>query len=222
MGRARAGRAPKGDPFEQRIESALQPGAFIRYRAVDDFEDGLDRVKEEIEKLGKAGEAERAVGLLEAFIAGCYLKAEELDDSGGTFGVFVQSLFCAWIYARQRAKADSFDTAQRLLGWMEKDNYGFCHRLEDDAVKALHKSGLALSIGLTVECPEMLFVTRLSTFAARATSLNVRRIARGVMFFFTPMRPAHMSKAFFKEDSERKAPSSRGKRSAFGSSSVYV
>lgn len=141
--RTRAGRAAKGDPFEQRIEIALRPGDFIAYRAVDDFEDGLDRVKEEIVKLGKSGEAERAVGLLEAFIAGSYLKGEELDDSGGTFGMFVESLFCAWIQARQRAKADPHETATRLLSWMEKDDYGFCHRLEDDAVKVLSKADLA-------------------------------------------------------------------------------
>jgi len=143
MARARAGRAPKGDPFDQRIESALRPGDFIAYRAVDGFEDGLDRVKEEIVKLANGGEAERAVGLLEAFIAGSYLKAEELDDSGGTFGMFVESLFCAWIQARQRAKADAYETATRLLAWMEKDDYGFCHQLEDDAVKVLSKAGLA-------------------------------------------------------------------------------
>ena len=122
MARARAGRAPKRDPFEQTIESALRPGDFIAYRAVDDFEDGLDHIKGEIEKLSKAGEAERAVGLLEALIAGSYLKAEELDDSGGTFGMFVESLFCAWIQARQRAKADS------KLAWSTFARFSFRER----------------------------------------------------------------------------------------------
>jgi hypothetical protein len=54
----------------------------------------------------------------------------------------------------------------------------------------------------------MLFVTRLSTFAARATSLNVRRIPRGLMRLFRPIRRPTVANAFFKEDSERKLPSS--------------
>ncbi len=66
----------------------------------------------------------------------------------------------------------------------------------------------------------MLFVTRLSTFAARARSLNVLRIARGVMFFVTPISRWHVSKAFFKEDSERRQPSSRGKRRSDGGQEV--
>jgi len=38
----------------------------------------------------------RAVTLYETFLAGCYEKAEELDDSSGSFGSFVGSLFCGW------------------------------------------------------------------------------------------------------------------------------
>lgn len=48
-----------------------------------------------------ADEAGRAVSLLELFIAGCYEKSEEIDDSDGTFGAFVGQLFCDWIRARQ-------------------------------------------------------------------------------------------------------------------------
>jgi hypothetical protein len=35
---------------------------------------------------------ERAVTLYELFLAGCYEKAEELDDSSGGFGMFVEGL----------------------------------------------------------------------------------------------------------------------------------
>jgi hypothetical protein len=129
--------------MELRIEGALRPGDFIGYRDDGDFVEDLDGIKDEIVKLTKIGKAQRAVGLFEAFIAGCYLKAEEIDDSGGSFGAFVGELFCAWVQARQRAKADPHETATRLLVWMEKDDYGFCHRLEDDAVKVLSKAGLA-------------------------------------------------------------------------------
>jgi len=45
-------------------------------------------------------------------------------------------------------------------------------------------------------------------------SLSVRRIPRGVKFFFKPMRPPTTSNAFFRHDSVRKPPSSRAKRSS--------
>ena len=79
--------------------------------------------------------------LFEAFIAGSYLKAEELDDSDGSFGMFVERLFCGWIMARQGAKADPLDTGRRLVEWIEKDDYGFCNDLDEGAVKVLTKAG---------------------------------------------------------------------------------
>jgi hypothetical protein len=151
MGRERiSSKAAKkrGDPMEEKIEHALRPGDFIGYRSTSDFEQDLDHVKQEIAKLSKAGEAQRAVTLFETFIAGCYLKAEEIDDSSGSFGMFVSDLFCSWIQTRQAAKADATDTAKRLFLWMEKDDYGFCRQLEQDAVKVLSKAGLTAFEGV--------------------------------------------------------------------------
>jgi len=37
-------------------------------------------------------EPKRAVSLYESFLAGCYAKAEEIDDSSGSFGQFVGEL----------------------------------------------------------------------------------------------------------------------------------
>jgi len=39
----------------------------------------------------------RAALLYETFLAGCSEKAEELDDSSGNFGIFVDSLFSGWV-----------------------------------------------------------------------------------------------------------------------------
>jgi hypothetical protein len=83
------------------------------------------------------------VALYETFLAGCHEKAEEIDDSSGSFGQFVGELYRAWIKARQAAGADPDETATRLLRWMEDDPYGFCYHLEADAAKALDKAGLA-------------------------------------------------------------------------------
>ena len=85
----------------------------------------------------------RAVTLYETFLAACYVKIEELDDSSGSFGQFVDELYCGWIEARQADGADPDKTASRLLAWMDQDNYGFCYHLEMDAVKVFDKTNLA-------------------------------------------------------------------------------
>ncbi|MBI2931112.1 MAG: hypothetical protein HYY16_05635 [Planctomycetes bacterium] len=138
-----ATRKPHGDDsLERAIESALQPGGFISYNASHGFVSSLEEVASEIEKIVRA-DGTRAARLYETFIAGCYEKAEEIDDSGGNLGMFVESLFCGWIRARVAAGADRDETAKTLLGWMDKDEYGFCHQIEGDAVKAFDKVGLA-------------------------------------------------------------------------------
>ncbi len=131
------------DPLESAIEEALAPRLFIRYHEVAEFVEGLEVVKGRIAPLVKNGEAARAVALLETFIAGCYEKSEEIDDSNGGFGTFVEGLFCEWIRARQRAKADPSETATRLLDWMDRDKYGYCSSLENEAVSVLDRRGLA-------------------------------------------------------------------------------
>src|SRR6266542_6799261 len=91
-GRAMTTRRPgRRDPLETAIEIALQPGSFIAYRAGSDFVSSLEEVAGQIEALG-CTDARRAVGLFETFLAGCYEKAEELDDSSGSFSMFVVSL----------------------------------------------------------------------------------------------------------------------------------
>jgi hypothetical protein len=128
--------------LEQAIEDALAPGAFIGYRDNEGFVEDVEAVRTQVAPLIKKGEARRAVALLETFIAGCYEKSEEIDDSSGSFGQFVEELFCDWIRARQAAKADPAETARMLLSWMENDDYGYCHGLEKEAVKVLDRAGL--------------------------------------------------------------------------------
>ncbi len=134
-------RATKTDPLEQEIEVALQPGSFIKYGAGRSFVEGLDSVEGKIARLVRSAPA-RAVALYETFLAGCYEKAEELDDSSGRFGMFVDGLFRGWVEARQAAGGDSGETARRLVTWMDDDPYGFCCQLERDLVKVLDKRGL--------------------------------------------------------------------------------
>jgi hypothetical protein len=140
MTRGKRGR--RRDPIDHAMELALGLGDFVDYGATWSFVTGLEEVEGQIERLIHH-EPERAIDLYETFIAGCYEKAEEIDDSSGNFGTFVEDLFCGWIKARQAAGADTEETAKTLLGWMDKDDYGFCYQLEREAVKVLTKKGLS-------------------------------------------------------------------------------
>ncbi len=102
------------DPVECEIELALNPGVFIPYGASFSFVRGLDEVAAKIAKL-ISNDPARAVTLYETFLAACYLKIEELDDSSGSFGQFVDELYCGWIKARQATKADPDETAKRCF-----------------------------------------------------------------------------------------------------------
>jgi len=135
-------RRTQADSIEREIELALNPGAFIPDGACFSFVSDLDDVAAKIAKLINNDTA-RAVTLYETFLAACYVKIEELDDSSGSFGQFVDELYCGWIKARQAGDADPDETASRLLSWMDQDDYGFCYHLEVDAVKVFDKANLA-------------------------------------------------------------------------------
>lgn len=121
---------------------ALRPGSFVPYHACFSFVCDLGAVKGQIQALTRI-QASRAVDLCETFLAGCHEKANEIDDSGGSFGQFVQDLCCDWIKARQANEADPAETASKLLAWMDDDPWGFCYDLDRHAVKVLNKPGLA-------------------------------------------------------------------------------
>ena len=91
--------------IEAAMETALAPDRFISDHAGDPFVDDLEKVRERLAALIET-EPERAIALDETFIAGCYEKAEEVDDSSGSFGAFGGSLFSGWVTARQAAGAD--------------------------------------------------------------------------------------------------------------------
>jgi hypothetical protein len=134
-------RAQRREAMDSIIESALQPGRFIGWNEGFSFVSELRQLEGEIAKVVSADPA-RGVVLYETFIAGCTLKAEDLDDSDGEFGTFAGGLYCGWIAARQAAGADCGQTAKLLLAWMDDDDYGFCNDLERSAVKVLNRAGL--------------------------------------------------------------------------------
>lgn len=133
------------DPMEAEIEHALDPGRFVSDQGCFRFVDGLEQVAAAIGRL-VTDDPERAATLYETFLAGCYEKAEEVDDSSGSFGMFAQSLISGWITARQAAEACPQQTTAHLLAWMDNDQYGFCHRLEREIATVLDEAGLAAFI----------------------------------------------------------------------------
>jgi hypothetical protein len=103
------------------------------------------RPKEEVAaNIGKvtATEPARSVTLCEAFPAGCQAKADEFDDSRGSFGQFAQDLISLWIKAGQASSADPHQTAATLLAWIDDDPYGFFYQIEKAAAAAFDKAGL--------------------------------------------------------------------------------
>jgi len=130
------------DTLERSMESALAPGRFVSYKAAFEFVQDLEGVDAQVRGV-VSKEPARGVALYESFIAGCYEKAEEIDDSSGSFGGFVGELFCGWVKARQAAGADPGKTAARLVAWMDDDPYGFASDLDGEAFAALDRPGRA-------------------------------------------------------------------------------
>ncbi len=130
-------------PIEVAMEEALRPGRYISEHASFSVVNELESVATRI----AGADPERAVGLYETFIAACYEKADEVDDSSGYFGTFGGSLFARWVTARQAASLDPADTVARLLSWMARDQYWFWSHVEDDIASALDEAGRAACAG---------------------------------------------------------------------------
>lgn len=99
------------DPIEVAMEEALRPGRYVSEHASFSLVNELESVAAR----SAGANPKRAVGLYETFIAACYEKAEEVDDSSGYFGRFGGSLFARWVAARQAVSAEPADTVAQLL-----------------------------------------------------------------------------------------------------------
>jgi hypothetical protein len=129
------------DPIVAALEDAFAPGRCIADQTCFEFVRDLETAMQPILSLLDT-DPQRAVSLYQTVLAGCYLKAEELDDSSGSFGTFVKKVVIHWIHARQKAGSDAVDTASTVLGWIDDDPYGFCSGLEKELGAVLDASGL--------------------------------------------------------------------------------
>ncbi|HMS17461.1 MAG TPA: hypothetical protein PKA37_11520 [Planctomycetota bacterium] len=128
--------AKKNEPIaEEVIEEALMLGTSIGYRDTCGFVDQLVALKTlVVDPLIRQETAKRAVDVIEVFIAGCFEKADELDDSHGEMAQLVCNLFCEWIRARQLVGADPSETAEALISWKKDDDYGYTAYLNKGAI----------------------------------------------------------------------------------------
>src|SRR5260370_2950694 len=104
-------RAQRRDAMDSLIESVLQPGQFIGWNEGSSFVSELRQLESEIANVVSTDPA-RGVALYETFIAGCILKAEEVDDSDGEFGTFAGWLYCGLLTATPAASPARRPTAQ--------------------------------------------------------------------------------------------------------------
>jgi hypothetical protein len=124
------------DAWERTVERLFRPGTFIPERACSAFVSDLKELRAEFNQ-DQAGQPERVIARYELLLAACYEKSNEADDSCSHLGMFVESLFCGWVRARQAALADPGQTATWLLARMDEDPHGYCLHLEREVAKAL-------------------------------------------------------------------------------------
>jgi len=94
------------DAIDRAMEQSLRLGEFIDYNESWSFITELEEVAELIDQL-LPEEAERAVALYETFIAGCYEKAAEIDDSSGNLLVDVLKDTERWQIFAVKVKQDN-------------------------------------------------------------------------------------------------------------------
>jgi microcystin degradation protein MlrC len=83
----------KAHPLIKEIKSAMMLGQFIPYGDMSEFVQDLESIEKKLEVMAGRDGNHVAVELYETFLAACYEKVEETDDSGGYFGMFFQDLF---------------------------------------------------------------------------------------------------------------------------------
>jgi hypothetical protein len=77
------------------------------------------------------------------FLAGCYDKPADFDDSDGDLEVFVVRLHGACLRARQAASVAPDETAELRLDQAENDPYGFADDVDEQTLQMMDVGGFA-------------------------------------------------------------------------------
>jgi tetratricopeptide (TPR) repeat protein len=125
--------------LEREIEAALDPGRYVSDGACFAFVGDLEEVATEVARLVPAAPSV-AVALYEAFLVGCYEKADEVDDSSGGFGEFVSTLVCGWITAHRPGpgRLDVPEPGEPVPGERVRNNHGYARRRWAGVLRTLY------------------------------------------------------------------------------------
>jgi tetratricopeptide (TPR) repeat protein len=122
--------------WEKKIELSLAFGYFISWREAYSFCQELEGVLNELSDYAKEN-PKSALPLFKIFIAGCLEKANELDDSGGNLGMFLDDLFLKWTWCCEASEMPKEEYLQNLKHWLTVDEMGYCYDLENTIIPAL-------------------------------------------------------------------------------------
>jgi uncharacterized Zn finger protein len=130
--------------YHQAIDSAIEPGDFVRYDEMYDYIRGVHDTIDSIAELLKEGRAVEVIELAEHALSVAEEALDAVDDSGGLMGDILDRLQELHLQACRKAKPDPEELAQRLFEWeLRTDGETFFGAAETYA-RVLGKKGLAV------------------------------------------------------------------------------
>jgi hypothetical protein len=109
----------------RQIESALRLGRYVGWKERHGFFAEVQLAKTPIDNLRSAGKQTEAIQLYEIFLAGSFVKADEVDDSCGDMADWIRLLMTDIVETRQESCEAPTRIAAKIIEWCDKDRCGF-------------------------------------------------------------------------------------------------
>jgi hypothetical protein len=162
--------------FEHELEALLEPGRFIPYGAMFRFTEPLDQLTHELGELISSDPAS-AFRRTRLMIAACLLRTEEMDDSGGNFGMLMDNLFATWARAGVASGADPDLLARQILAFGDQDQTGYVSGFDRSLRGTLDEATLRALLQL-LEGRELSAVPRRDTALLRMVCVELGLMER--------------------------------------------
>ncbi|MBI3534781.1 MAG: hypothetical protein HY072_04770 [Deltaproteobacteria bacterium] len=166
-------------PLEKHIENALLFGSFIAWNETSMFCNELSRTLAEVTEYAEKNPQE-GLGLLELFMGGCLTKAQEIDDSDGDLGMFMDDLILTWTRCCEAASMIGEEFVRKLAHWEKVDDIGYCSDIETKVIPALSKrfaSALESTLLKRLETPESKKLDQYKTdYKYRSTVSTIKKL----------------------------------------------
>ncbi len=125
--------------WEKRIENVLMLGTFIAWNETSVFCSELDRTLEELSAYADKN-PKNGLNIFELFMGGCLTKCEEIDDSGGDLGMFMDDIILKWTRCCETTGMSGENFVRKLSHWKKVDHYGFYSDIEMTVIPVLGKN----------------------------------------------------------------------------------